>query len=569
MSNDSPGTPRLVRVLGPWMAMAVVVGTIIGSGVFAKPRQVAEQLTEVVPASVHGVPHTVTYFGLVALAWTLGGVLALLGSLALAEVAVLYPRAGGNYVYLREAYGRLAGFLFGWVEFWIIRAASIAALATIFAESLHDVLRNDAFRAALGLEPVSDVLGFWPQRVLTVSVILGLALVNIRGVRWGGVLQLLITLVKVGSLLAIMALPFLPMLLAPAGTVTDRPHPEYLTPLLPGEWTTHLLMGFGTALLGVMFAYHGWMNIAPMGEEVRNPNRNLPLAFLGGTGVVIFLYLGANLAYSLILPGTTMAAVKDTTVATVFALKILGPIGAAFAAAAVMCSVFGALNGNLLVGPRLLYAMGEDGLAPRSLAAVHPRWHTPALAILVMAGWSSILVVAAAMLVKFPLPVIPVGSWNINLNVPANKSIFDILTAFAMFGATTFETLAVSTIFVFRIRRPDAERAYRCPGYPWVPLIYVAILVLVVANIFWTQLTEALVGVGFIAVGAVVYFIAARPAIGPPNPVDKPQPLPSSDQRPSDAIQTTRPQGIPDEAVTMAPESGKKTGKEGLFGEPE
>src|SRR5262245_37832613 len=243
MSSESSSNPRLVRALGPWMAMAVVVGTIIGSGVFKKPQQVAE---------------TVPYFGLAAAAWILGGVLALLGSLALAEVAVLYPRAGGNYVFLREGFGRLAAFLWGWVEFWIIRAASIAALATVFAESLHDVLRNGAFLAALGQPPVTEVLGFWDQRLLTVAVIIGLALVNVRGVRWGGLLQLLITLVKVGSLLAIMILPFAAGWIAPSGVTPASPHPENLSPLLPPALTPTLLTGFGTALLGVMFAYHGW-----------------------------------------------------------------------------------------------------------------------------------------------------------------------------------------------------------------------------------------------------------------------------------------------------------------------
>src|SRR5262245_29063718 len=193
MSSESSSNPRLVRALGPWMAMAVVVGTIIGSGVFKKPQQVAE---------------TIPYFGLAAFAWVLGGVLALLGSLALAEVTVMYPRAGGNYVFLREGFGRLAAFLWGWVEFWIIRGASIAALATVFSESLHDALRNDAFRAALGLPSTPEVLGFWHLRALTVGILVVLALVNVRGVRWGGGLQLFITLVKVGSLLAIMILPF-------------------------------------------------------------------------------------------------------------------------------------------------------------------------------------------------------------------------------------------------------------------------------------------------------------------------------------------------------------------------
>src|SRR6266446_5753215 len=160
----------LVRALGPLMATAIVVGTVIGSGVFKKPQVVAES-----------VPN----FGFAIAVWIAVGLLALLGALSLAEVAVLFPKAGGNYVFLREGYGRLFGFLWGWVEFWIIRSASIAALAAIFAESLHDVLRNQAFRQAFGLEPASAVLGFWPQQWLTVAVIFGLALVNVRGVRWG------------------------------------------------------------------------------------------------------------------------------------------------------------------------------------------------------------------------------------------------------------------------------------------------------------------------------------------------------------------------------------------------
>src|SRR5262249_38992501 len=183
----------LVRALGPLMATAVVVGTVIGSGVFKKPQVVAEN---------------VPYFGLAALVWVLGGLLAFLGALSLAEVAVLFPKAGGNYVFLREGYGRLAGFLWGWVEFCIIRSASLAALATIFAESLSDVLRNEAFHRELGWNAGTEPLGFWTQRWLTIGVIMGLAFVNVLGVRWGGLLQLFITLVKVASLIGIAVLPF-------------------------------------------------------------------------------------------------------------------------------------------------------------------------------------------------------------------------------------------------------------------------------------------------------------------------------------------------------------------------
>jgi amino acid transporter len=472
------------------MATAVVIGTVIGSGVFKKPQTVAEN---------------VPYFGMVALVWTLTGLLAFLGALSLAEVAVLYPKAGGNYVYLREGYGRLGGFLWGWVEFLIIRSASIAALATIFAESLHDVLKNDAVREALRLDLGSTSLGFWQLRILTIGVIIGLALVNVRGVRWGGYLQLFITLVKVGSLLAIFLLPFVVLLISTNPT-TAKPQATNLTPTWPDSLSAIRLGGLGTAFLAVLWAYHGWMNIAPVAEEVTRPQRNIPLALLAGVCTIIALYLGANLAYSLVIPHDEMANLKDTTTATEFSLRLLGPIGAALASAAVMISVFGALNGNLLVGPRLLYAMGEDGLAPRALGQVHPAFHTPALAILVMAGWSAALILLGSLLTQYRLPVIRLGDFLIDLNVPKDKTLFDILTDFAMFGAVIFETMAVLSIFVFRRRYPLAPRPYRCWGYPLTPAIYVILPAFILVNMFVNQRTEALIGLGFIALGTGVYY---------------------------------------------------------------
>jgi basic amino acid/polyamine antiporter, APA family len=473
--SSSPSS-GLVRALGPLMATAVVVGTVIGSGVFKKPQAIAEH-----------VPN----FGLAALLWVLGGVLVLLGALAYAEVSVLLPQAGGNYVFLREAYGRFAGFLWGWVDFCIIRSASLAALATIFTESLHDILRNQAFQRAVGL-PSGTHLGFWPQRLLTVAVLAGLAWVNIRGVRWGGVMQLLITFIKIGSLAAIAVLPF--VVLAHWLTAPTLPNFGNLRPVWPEDWRRVSLGQIGSAFLGVLWAYHGWQNLAPVAEEIRRPQRNIPLALLGGIAIIITLYLGANLAYYLVIPRVEMAELKQTTVATEFSLRLLGPLGAAAASAAVMCSVFGALNGNLLVGPRLLYAMGDDGLAPRSLGVVHARYRTPALAIAVLAAWSSLQVVTVALLTWL--------GW-----LEESKSHFDRLTEFAMFGAVIFETLAVVSIFVFRRRRAEAERPYRCPGYPLVPALYVILPAFIVVNMFLREETivEALAGVGFIALGAAVY----------------------------------------------------------------
>ena len=464
--------------MGPLTAMAVVVGCVIGSGVFKKPQSVAEHAP---------------FFGLVALAWVSTGLFILLGALAYTEVAVLYPRAGGNYVFLREAYGRLAGFLWGWVEFWIIRAGSIAALATVFAESLHDILKSLLTAPTAGGAP-ADLLGFWELKALTVAVIVLLTVVNVLGVKWGGGVQVAATVIKVASLLAIVAAPFVVLALVRSGSGI-APNASRLQPTWPDAWSGDLIRGLGAAFLGVYWAYHGWMNISPIAEEVRNPQRNIPLALLGGVGTVIFLYLGANLAYYLILSGPEIAAHKDTTTAAVFSMRLLGPVGAAAAAAAVMCSVFGTLNGNLLVGPRLLFAMGRDGLAPAALQNVHPRFRTPLTATLVLGAWSCLLVAGVAGLNQ--------------LKAFGDKALdFDVLTDFAMFGSLTFETLAVLSIFVFRFRRPDAERPYRCPGYPVVPLLYVLLPAFVLTNMAVNQTLQVGIAVAFIAAGAGVYFLA-------------------------------------------------------------
>lgn len=486
---------QLPRVLGPWIATAIVIGTVIGSGVFKKPQEIAA---------------TVPAFSLVLLIWVLGGVLALLGSLVYAEIAILLPRAGGNYVYLREGFGQWAGFLWGWVEFWIIRAGSIAALATVFSESLHDVLRE-----IRGIPPGSRLLSFWAQQGLTVATIVALALVNIRGTRWGGVLQLIVTSVKVASLLAIMVLPF--VVLALVSEPQRQPQIKNLFPFWPTDWLAVNWSAVGGALVGVLWAYHGWMNIAPVAEEVERPQRNLPLALLAGTGIVTFLYVGVNVTYSLVVPRDVMANLRDTTVAAVTCSSLLGPVGGVLATTAVMISVFGSLNGNLLVGPRLLFAMGRDRLAPAFLSRVHPCYQTPALATAVLAGWSCLLILGGAALTENRLPVLDLGGLAIDLNVPPGKTLFGLMTDFAMFGAISFETLAIATVFAFRRRYPvdQVTLPYRCWGHPWLPLLYIAIMVMVLGNMFISQRTEALIGLGFIGLGALVYVAVFRQAASP------------------------------------------------------
>jgi len=471
------------------MASAIVVGTVIGSGVFKKARNVAENVPE---------------FGLAMAVWVLGGVLALLGALALAEVAVLLPRAGGNYVFLREGFGRLMGFLWGWVEFWIIRTGSICALASMFTESFHDLLKQ-----ALGSE--FDVLSFWGQRLVTIGIIAFLALLNARGTRIGGGVQLVITSVKVGSLVGLALLPLI--ILAVVNAPEYRPTLAHVGPIWPEDWSTVDWGQFGAALVGVLWAYHGWMNIAPVAEEVKNPGRNIPLALLGGILVLILLYVGVNLAYYTVIPRQEMAEIADTTVARVFCSRLLGPVGAIVASAAVMTSVFGSLNGNLLVGPRLLYAMGQDGLAPRLLSTVHRVYQTPALATMVLAGWACLMVLILGTLLRFMESLFYTGKL-LSSGKPEIKSPFDVVTDFAMFGAVALETLAVATLFRLRARFPKNTHAipYRCIGYPVVPVLYVCIMSMVFVNMFATpnQRKEAIVGMVFIALGIAVYFCFLR-----------------------------------------------------------
>jgi APA family basic amino acid/polyamine antiporter len=463
--NTDRTASALPRVLGPWMTTAIVIGCIIGSGVFKKPAAVADKIPEFLPAM--GV-------------WVLGGMLALIGSLVLAEVAVLFPRTGGNYVFLREGYGRAFGFLWGWVEFWIIRSGSIAALATIFTESLCELLQY-------GVIPEGQQIAFWPRQAMTVSVILGLAAVNVRGVNWGGTLQVILTTVKISSLIGIAVLPFI------AGT-EGKPAP--ITTAAPSWGITH----FGLALIGVIWAYHGWMNIGPIAGEVSRPNRNIPFGLLLGVGVVILLYLSANYAYHQAMTQEEMKNLpKTTSVLAECGRRWLGPIGGAVAAAVIMASVFGALNGNIMVGPRLLFAMGEDGLAPAAMQQIHPKFKTPAVAILAMSGWSALMVVIVAIALQLA------GSVD-------SKSAFDSITDFAMFGAVCFETLAVLSIFAFRYKLPNVERPYRCPFYPVLPALYGVLLAGVIASYFIQKdkRSEAVSGIVTIAIGVVVYAVFLR-----------------------------------------------------------
>ncbi|MBX7102846.1 MAG: amino acid permease [Gemmataceae bacterium] len=476
MQPPPDSKPGLERVLGPVTATAIVVGTVIGSGIFKKPAAVAAD---------------VPFFGVAISAWILMAGLVMCGGLALAEVTALFPRAGGNYVFLREGFGRAFGFMWGWIDFTVIRTASIAALAVIFAESLHDLVRQ------LRRSP-DEVFSFWQVYGLALGTILLLGLVNVCGVKWGGGLQTLLTFIKLGGMLAIALLPF-----GIIRFVEGAPTPSTANyePLWPTADQPFNIAKFGSILIAILWPYHGWQNLGPVAGEVKNPQRNLPLALLLGIAIVAVMYLSLNFAYASVIPAAEMAKLKGQSVAAVFCNKLLGPVGGALAAGVVMCSVFGSLNGNILVGPRQLFAMGEDGLAPKGLSAIHPTFRTPARAIMVYTVWSMILLFGGALAVYI--------SRQQGKKIP---DPFDLLTDFAMFGAVVFETLVVASIYVFRRKYPAAPRVYKCPGYPVVPAIFVLAFLGVLASYFVNEekAIQATSGVAFTLAGAAVYYLFLR-----------------------------------------------------------
>jgi amino acid transporter len=262
---------------------------------------------------------------------------------------------------------------------------------------------------------------------------------------------------------------------------------------------------YGTALVAVLWAYDGWMNFGNVAEEIRNPSRNIPLAALGGVLLIIALYVSANVAYYLIIPPDQMAKLKDRPLAAEFFERLLGPVGMAVASGIMMVSVLGALNGNVLVAPRLLFAMGADGLAPHRFRELHPKYRTPAFGTLAYMAWSILLIVLGGLLTQNRLPLVA----GIDFNIPKDDTLFDILTDFAIVGVVTMGTLAVAAIFPLRSRDPGNDLPYRCIGYPVVPMLYVAVNAFVLYTMFAEddQRFKAIVGIAFIAVGAAAYEI--------------------------------------------------------------
>ena len=443
---------ELRRDLGLAAALAIVIGTVIGSGIFRVPQAMVN--------SVGSVP-------LVFLVWVVGGALSLAGALTYAELAAAMPGAGGEYVYLTEAYGPLWGFMYSWTQMWVAKSGSIATLATAFFEyTAHFIPEFEKVWFALG--PFSVRYG----QVFAMVLILLLGLINYFGVKIGGNVQVVVTAVKVG-LIAFLILAGL-FYSHPAASATPIPAPPLAT-------------GFIAALVAALWAYDGWNNVGMVASEIRNPKRNLPLALIGGTVAVIAIYMLANWAYFRVLTPAEVGAHK--LVAAEMMQRVQGPAGAAAVSVAAMISIFAALNGSILTGARVPYAAARDGLFFRAAARVHPAFHTPGVSIMMLTVWSSLLVLSGK---------------------------YEELYTYVIFSSWILYAMAIAAVFVLRRKRPDLPRAYKTLGYPVVPFLFLLGAAILEVTTLVHQPRESIAGILLILMGLPFYLYWTRKTARPP-----------------------------------------------------
>jgi len=419
----APVTPRpeLARDLGVSHASAVVVGTIIGSGIFLVP---AEMMQSVGSAK------------LVYLAWLVGGVLSFFGALTYAELGAMKPQAGGEYVYVRDAYGSLAGFLYAWTWFVIAKPASIATVVTGLVRILGTFPILSFFSANIIQYPFPVTWG----QLFAIAAALLISLLNYLGVKKAGEFQLVFTLLKVAMILGIVVVCF-----SGIGSAQGRGWSNFATTF--SDVKLGPVAGFMAALVAALWAYDGWNDLNMVAGEVSRPERNIPIALIAGVATVGMLYVLVNAGVQFVLPANAIAA-SPRPASDAVAL-VLGRMGASIVSAGMALSMLVALNGTIMSGARVPYAVARDGYFFPALAEVHSRFHTPSVAIVVQAVLAILLLLLGAN--------------------------FRQLFSLAIFAEWLFYMIAGSTIFVFRSREPHANRPYRMWGYPFVPAIFVAV----------------------------------------------------------------------------------------------
>ena len=464
------------RELGPYSVAALVAGSMVGSGIFLVSADIAR---------LGGSA------GFVLAAWGLAALVTVLGALSYGELAALFPRAGGPYVYLKEAFGPATGFLFGWAAFVVVDCGGIAAVAVGFGKYLGVLLPwvDDARWLAgpwqvpalhLGNVTVGPyALGLTPSRLAGIAVIALLTLANGFGVRLGARIQNVFTAVKVAALLALVAVG---LALAPAQPATGAYLPPPGSALLP--WLPALLV----AQVGALFAADGWYYVTYVAAEVKEPRRTLPVALLAGTGSVLLLYLLANLVYLKVLGPAAMATAAEDRVGSLTLRALLGPAGETAMAVGVLVAMFGYLNGAILTPARLYQAMAVDGLFLDRAARLN-RGGVPAFALAAQALWSALLALSGS---------------------------YDQLLDFVVFVTMAFYGLCVAAVIVLRVRRPELPRSYRVPLYPLVPLAYLVCVAAILGALLLYRPSYTWPGLLLALAGLPVYFRLrrARPARG-------------------------------------------------------
>ncbi len=472
--TDSPRT-ELVRGLGLWGAIAVNVANMIGTGVFLKTR--------VMTCNV-GSPL------LVIAVWIAAGLLTLAGTFSYAEVAAMIPEAGGDYVFLRRAYGRLTGFLYGWTTFTIYKSGAQAALAVGFAIFLNVALGGWLEGNALEGSVLGLSLHLSWLALVALAAIWAVTWINCRTVATGGRTAIVLTSAKVVLLgaLAVGAFAFATGHWGNFALPSAGASCEGVASTARGG-----IAGFGAAMLGALWAYDGWSNVTPLAGEIRNPARDLPRAFLGGMLAVGALYLAVNVAYFYVLTPTEIGSVSSTSsVATEVMKRFVGPAAVTIAAVALMLSAFGSLQASVLAGARIPFAMAREGLFFRGLGQVSAKTHVPARAVIAQAAWASVLAISGS---------------------------YDTLTDAAIFAVWLFYGLTASSLFVFRRTLPDAVRPYRAFGYPLVPAAFVLVTLCLIGNTFIATPRLALIGVAGMLAGLPFYLYWSKqqpPPLTPP-----------------------------------------------------
>ncbi len=438
----------LVRGLGLVEATSIVAGTIIGTGIFLKPSAIARVLDS--PGLILGV-------------WLAGGVLTFLGALSYAELGAMFPEAGGEYVFMRETYGRVWGFLWSWTYFLCGKIGSVAALGAGFAIYLKAFV------------PLPGLL----EQGMAVVAIAAVTAINVLGVATGGRFQAFLTALKVASMVGLAALAFA----SPVGSFAN------LEPVVPAL-RTGLVGAIGVARVKVLWAYDGWNDLAMVSGEIKDPQRNIFRSLLYGTAIVLVLYLAANLAYHYALPVADMPRTERVAEAAV--AGILGARGATVMSAVILISILGSLNGAILSGARIPYATAVDRLAPAALARVHPRYRTPVVSLAAQGVLAAVLI---AIFTVFGI---------------AN---FEAITDMVIFASWAFYGMCCAAVVVLRRRRPDLPRPYRAWGYPWAQAVFVAAAAWLFVNSILEQPKTSAIGVGLILLGLPAYlFFRRRPA---------------------------------------------------------